>query len=55
VSEPPQRTEAQQEWADWAEHGYEKIRQPRSVRRFGLIFTTAFALGLIVLVYLVTH
>jgi hypothetical protein len=37
------RTEAQKEWANWAAHGYRKLYQPRSVRRFGLVFTLVLA------------
>ena len=37
------RTESQAEWANWAAHGYRKLYQPRSVLRFGFIFTVVFA------------
>jgi hypothetical protein len=46
------RTESQQEWADWAEHGYRKPYQPRSMLWFGGIFFTLFAAGLIVVAWL---
>ena len=46
------RTESQQEWADWAAHGYRKLYQPRSMLWFGGIFFTLFAIGLVVLFWL---
>jgi hypothetical protein len=38
------RTETQKEWADWAAHGYRKLYQPRSIRRFGLVFMVLLSL-----------
>jgi ABC-type multidrug transport system permease subunit len=54
VSDPDglDRTETQQEWADWAAHGYRKLYQPRSMLWFGGIFFTLFAIGLVVLFWL---
>jgi len=37
------RTERQRESANWAAHGYRKLYQPRSVRRFGLVFSVVLA------------
>jgi hypothetical protein len=42
------RTETQKEWANWAAHGYRKLYQPRSVRRFGLVFSLVFAALLLI-------
>jgi hypothetical protein len=44
------RTESQKEWANWAAHGYRKLYQPRSVRRFGLVFSVVLA-GLLLTVF----
>jgi hypothetical protein len=55
VSDPdenPYRTESQKEWADWAAHGYGKQYQPRSMLRFGGIFFTLFAVGLLAVFWL---
>jgi hypothetical protein len=46
------RTESQKEWAAWAEHGYRKPYQPRSMLRFGGIFFTLFAAGLVAIFWL---
>lgn len=43
------RTERQREWAAWAAHGYRKLYQPRSIRRFGAIFYGLLALFLLLL------
>jgi hypothetical protein len=42
------RTEDQQEWADWAEHGYAKRWTPRSVLR-----TETVAISIVIAVLLV--
>ena len=47
-----ERTGSQQEWADWAEHGYRKPYQPRSMLWLGGIFFVLFAVGLIVVFWL---
>ena len=49
------RTEAQKEWANWAAHGYRKLYQPRSVRRFGLVFTLVLAGVLLTIFWLAAH
>ena len=49
------RTEAQKEWANWAAHGYRKLYQPRSVRRFGLVFTLVLAGVLLTIFWLAVH
>lgn len=41
-----ERTEAQKEWATWAEHGYAKAYQPRSLLRFGAVFFAVFGIAL---------
>jgi hypothetical protein len=46
------RIESQEEWANWAEHGYRKLYQPRSVRRFGLVFTIVLLLVLLTVFWL---
>lgn len=46
------RSESQKEWAAWAEHGYRKPFQPRSMLWFGGIFFTLFAAGLIAIFWL---
>ena len=38
----PYRTESQKEWKAWADHGYRKLYQPRSMLWFGGIFFTLF-------------
>jgi hypothetical protein len=43
---------AQKEWATWAEHGYSKPYQPRSVLRFGGIFFVVFGVALFVVIWL---
>jgi hypothetical protein len=48
-------TEAQKEWADWAAHGYRKLYQPRSVRRFGLAFSLVLAGLLLTIFWLAAH
>ena len=48
----PDRTEAQQEWADWSAHGYRKLYQPRSMLRFGAIFCGIVTVGLVTLFWL---
>jgi hypothetical protein len=49
------RTDTQQEWADWAAHGYRKLYQPRSMRRFGLVFTVLMAAFILTLAWLAMH
>jgi hypothetical protein len=43
------RTESQTQWKAWADHGYRKLYQPRSMLWFGGIFFTLFAAGLVVI------
>jgi hypothetical protein len=49
------RTEAQEEWANWAAHGYRKLYQPRSVRRFGFVFTVVLSLVLLTVFWFAAH
>ena len=49
------RTETQREWADWAAHGYRKLYQPRSIRRFGLVFTVLLSLLILTVFWLGTR
>ena len=49
------RTETQKEWAAWAAHGYRKLYQPRSVQRFGLVFTVLLSLLIVTVFWLGTH
>jgi hypothetical protein len=44
------RTESQDEWANWAAHGYRKLDQPRSVLRFGFLFSVVLG-GLLFAVF----
>ena len=48
----PYRTESQKEWKAWADHGYRKLYQPRSMLWFGGIFVTLLAGGLVVIFWL---
>jgi hypothetical protein len=48
-------TESQKEWANWAAHGYGKLYQPRSVRRFGLVFTVVCVSLLLTVFWFVAH
>ena len=48
----PYRTESQKEWKNWADHGYRKLYQPRSMLWFGGMFFTVFAIGLAVVFWL---
>ena len=48
-------TKTQKEWADWAEHGYRKQYQPRSILRFGAIFTILFIAFLVAVVLWATR
>lgn len=48
----PYRSEAQKEWKAWADHGYRKLYQPRSMLWFGGIFFTLLAAGLIAVFWL---
>jgi hypothetical protein len=43
------------EWAAWAASGYRKLYQPRSIRRFGAIFTVLFSAFLIAVVLWATR
>ena len=45
----PYRTESQKEWKAWADHGYRKLYQPRSMLWFGGIFCTLFIALLLVI------
>jgi hypothetical protein len=45
----PYRTEPQKQWKAWADHGYRKLYQPRSMLWFGGVFFTLFAVGLVVI------
>jgi hypothetical protein len=49
------RTETQKEWAAWAAHGYRKLYQPRSILRFGLVWTVLFSAFFLTIVLLATH
>jgi hypothetical protein len=50
-----ERTAGQKEWATWAEHGYAKPYQPRSMLRFGTVFFLLFGVGLVVLFWLAAN
>ena len=50
-----ERTEEQQEWPDWAAHGYRKRFMPRSMRIFGFWFFLLFALLLVAVIWFATH
>ena len=43
----PYRTESQKQWKAWADHGYRKLYQPRSMLWFGGLFVTSLAAGLL--------
>jgi hypothetical protein len=49
------RTETQKEWAAWAAHGYRKLYQPRSIQRFGLVFTALLSLLIVSVLWLGIH
>jgi hypothetical protein len=49
------RTETQKEWAAWAAHGYRKLYQPRSIQRFGLVFTILLSLLIVTVFWLGIH
>jgi hypothetical protein len=49
------RTESQREWPNWAAHGYRKLYQPRSVRRFGLVFAFVFGSLLLTVFWFAAH
>jgi hypothetical protein len=49
------RTDIQKEWAAWAAHGYRKLYQPRSIRRFGLVFTVLLSLLIVTVFWLGIH
>ena len=46
------RTDAQKEWNEWAEHGYRKMYQPRSVLWFGGIFFVLLVVALVAIAWL---
>jgi hypothetical protein len=48
----PHRTETQKEWKDWADHGYRKMYQPRSMLWFGGAFFTLLAAALVAIAWL---
>ena len=48
----PYRTESQKEWKVWADHGYRKLYQPRSMLWLGGIFVTLLAGGLVLVFWL---
>jgi hypothetical protein len=48
-------TETQKEWANWAAHGYRKLYQPRSVRRFGVVFSLLLGAVLLTVFWLSFH
>jgi len=49
VDDDDVRTESQEEWANWAAHGYRKLYQPRSMLWLGGIFCTLFIAFLLVI------
>ena len=49
------RTESQKEWANWAAHGYRKLYLPRSLRRFGLVFSVLFGGFLLTVFWFAAH
>jgi len=55
VDDDDPRTKIQKEWANWAAHGYRKLYQPRSVRRFGLVFSLVLAGVLLTIFWLAAH
>jgi hypothetical protein len=55
TEETDDRTESQREWANWGAHGYRKLYQPRSVRRFGLVFTVVLAAVLFAVFWFAAH
>jgi hypothetical protein len=48
----PYRTDSQKEWKRWADSGYRKRHQPRSMLWFGGIFCMLFAAGLVAIFWL---
>ena len=48
----PYPTNSQKEWRDWAAHGYSKRYTPRSVLRFGAVFSALLGLGLGLFIWL---
>jgi hypothetical protein len=50
--EPSDTAEERREWTAWAERGYAKPYQPRSVLRFGGAFFALFAVALAVVFWL---
>lgn len=48
----PYRTESQKQWKAWADHGYRKRYQPRSMLRLGGILVTLLAAVLAVVFWL---
>ena len=49
------RTETQKEWAAWAAHSYRKLYQPRSIRRFGFVFTVLLSLLIVTVFWRAIH
>ena len=49
------RSESQREWANWAAHGYRKRYQPRSVLRFGVVFTILLSAFLLTVFWFAFH
>jgi hypothetical protein len=49
------RTETQKQWAAWSDHGYRKLYQPRSIQRFGLVFTVLLSLLIATVFWLRIH
>ena len=48
----PYRTESQHEWKRWADSGYRKQYQPRSIRRALAIFFIALIVGIVAIFWL---
>jgi hypothetical protein len=47
--------ERRREWAVWAASGYRKAYQPRSILRFGAIFTVVFSALLLAVILWATR
>lgn len=48
----PYRTESQKQWKAWADHGYRKRYQPRSMLWVGAIVVTILGAGLALVFWL---
>jgi hypothetical protein len=46
------RTESQKEWKRWADSGYRKRYQPRSMLWFGGVFSVLVAVGIVAIFWL---